>query len=427
MSITTQPASIPQAGQRRADREPPEISLVMPCYNEEACLRNTARALIQAFANRRIALHLVLVDNGSKDRTGEIIDELIAEGLPVVKVTVPVNQGYGHGIIQGLKHCAAPFIGYLCADGQVSAEDTVRIYTLVQGTDGRLLVKVRRRFRQDGLLRKITSIAYNGLMLALFGRLEVIDINGSPKIFSRDAFRRMRLESTDWFLDPEIMIKAKHIGLTPLEMNVRGLHRQGGKSNVRLATVLEFFKNIARYRFTGKISQWKKTLAQPLPADMRDAQAPGDKPPARAIPNPAAEWEGLLAQVRVLEQARFQDARGFLQKILTAAQCNGAPPRGEVYVTCANPGEAKGNHFHRKMGEWFAVVEGDATIELVDPETAKRRSIPLGVGRPRSVYVPAGLAHAVVNPSAAPAVCVAWAERDHDPDDVFPFTVWPPA
>ena len=103
------------------------------------------------------------------------------------------------------------------------------------------------------------------------------------------------------------------------------------------------------------------------------------------------------------------------------------PPRGEVYVTCATPGEAKGNHFHRKMGEWFAVVQGEATIEIVDPETAQRRSIPLGVSRPRSVYIPPGLAHAVVNSSSAPVVCVAWAERDHDPDDVFPFAVWPPA
>lgn len=426
MSVTTQDLSALKASQPRADREPPEISLVMPCYNEEACLRNTARALIQAFANRRIALELVLVDNGSKDRTGEIIDELMEEGLPVVKVSIPVNCGYGHGIIQGLKHCSAPFIGYLCADGQVSAEDTVRIYTLVKGTDGRLLVKVRRRFRQDGLLRKITSICYNGLMLLVFGRLEVIDINGSPKMFSREAFRRMRLESADWFLDPEIMIKAKHMGLTALEMNVRGLLRQGGKSNVRLTTVLEFIKNMARYRLSGRISEWKKTLTQPLPPEGAAADPPVAAP--AAVPaRPAAEWEGLLGQVRVLEQARFQDARGYLQKILTAGQCDGTPPRGEVYVTCASPGEAKGNHFHRKMGEWFAVVEGEATIEIVDPETAKRRSVPLGVTRPRSVYIPPGLAHAVVNSSAAPVVCVAWAERDHDPDDVFPFSVWPPA
>jgi len=285
-------------------------------------------------------------------------------------------------------------------------------------------VKVRRRFRKDGLIRKITSIFYNGLMLLVFGRLEVIDINGSPKIFSRDAFRRMRLESVDWFLDPEIMIKAKHLSLTPLELNVRGLLRQGGKSNVRFTTVLEFFKNILAYRLSGKISAWKKTLSQPLPLE-EEGVAP-TVPPGAVAASHCEEWAGLLGQVRVLEQARFEDARGYLQKILTAGQCDGTAPRGEVYVTCASPGEAKGNHFHRKMGEWFAVVQGEAVIEIVDPLTGQRRSIPFGVSRPRSIYIPAGLAHAVVNRSNAPVVCVAWAERDHDPDDVFPFTVWPP-
>jgi dTDP-4-dehydrorhamnose 3,5-epimerase-like enzyme len=402
----------------------PDISLVIPCYNEEACLRVTARALLQAFANHKTRLELVLVDNGSRDRTREIIDELIADGHPVVKVTVPVNQGYGHGILEGLRHCSAPFLGYLCADGQVAPEDTVRVCRLILGTDGQMLVKVRRRFRKDGLKRKLISICYNGLMLLLFGRLEAIDLNGSPKVFSRESYRQMRLKSKDWFLDPEIMIKAKHLGLMVLEMNVRGLYRQGGQSNVRRTTCVEFLKNIVRYRFGGEIQRWKKTLDQPLPAEAgfpAAATAPttGSKPAYGISP------DGMPG-LRVLEQARFEDVRGYLQKILTAAQCEGKPPRGEVYVTCASPGEAKGNHLHRKMGEWFAVVEGEATLELHDPETGGRQSIALGMSRPRTVYVPPGLAHAVVNTGRIPAVCVAWAERDHDPQDVFPFRVWPP-
>jgi oxalate decarboxylase/phosphoglucose isomerase-like protein (cupin superfamily) len=127
----------------------------------------------------------------------------------------------------------------------------------------------------------------------------------------------------------------------------------------------------------------------------------------------------------VLEQARLSDARGYLQKILMASQCNGNPPRGEVYVTAALPGEAKGNHLHRKMGEWFAIVEGEGTVEICDPESGQRRSIPLGVSRPRSVYVPPGLAHAVVNTGKQTLVCVAWAERDYDAGDIFPYPVWP--
>jgi hypothetical protein len=52
-----------------------------------------------------------------------------------------------------------------------------------------MLVKVRRRFRKDRLKRKFVSICYNALMLLLFGRLEAIDLNGSPKVFSRESYR----------------------------------------------------------------------------------------------------------------------------------------------------------------------------------------------------------------------------------------------
>jgi dTDP-4-dehydrorhamnose 3,5-epimerase-like enzyme/SAM-dependent methyltransferase len=407
-------------------QERPEVSIVLPCYNEEKCLRNTARAILQAFANHRLRLELVMVDNGSRDGTVEIIDELIAAGLPVVKVVVPVNQGYGHGILEGLKRCRSPFVGYLCADGQVSAEDVVRIYRLVQGTDGRLLAKVRRRFRKDGLIRKISSIGYNSLMLLVFGRLEAIDINGSPKIFSREVYKAMQLESRDWFLDAEIVIKAKRLGLTVLELNVRGLSRQGGKSNVRLQTCLEFAKNIARHRFLRPFF-----VGSPAPSAAAGGGAEEVSPAPAAQVTAAhsgggkAASDGALEGIVVLEQPRFEDARGFLQKILLSSRWSGAQ-QGEVYVTSASSGEAKGNHFHQQMGEWFAVVQGEGSIEVCDPESGERRSIPLGVSRPRTVFIPAGVAHAVVNRGSEPLVCVACADAEHDPTDVFPFPVWPP-
>jgi len=410
-------------------QERPEISLVMPCYNEEKCLRNTARALLQAFANHGIRVELVLVDNGSHDHTGEIIDELIAVGLPVVKVVVPVNQGYGHGICEGLKHCCTLFVGYLCADGQVSAEDVVRIYRLVQGTDGRLLAKVRRRFRKDSWLRKITSICYNGLMLLVFGRLEAIDINGSPKIFSREVYNAMQLESKDWFLDAEVMIKAKRLDLTVIELNVRGLQRQGGKSNVRLQTCLEFLRNIVRYRLLRRFAV-ARPAASKSPSMPQAVEQISHVGTSAGSPAPSSSlqtaWNGALANICILEQPRFEDARGFLQKILLSSQWGDGATRGEIYVTAALPGEAKGNHFHLRMGEWFAVVQGEGAIEVCDPDSGERQSIPLGSSRPRTVFIPAGVAHAVVNCGTEPLVCVACADAQYNPGDIFPYPVWPP-
>lgn len=225
------------------------LSLAVPCYNEEESLRNTAVRLVRAFRERDLEVELVLVDNGSKDRTGAIIDELLAEGLPVVKEVVVVNQGYGYGVLRGLARCRGQFIGFICADGQVEAPDVARLYETLLNAKSPMLVKVRRRFRMDGFRRKVVSIIYNGVANMLFGGLGTIDINGNPKLFPRSYYERMNLASRDWFLDAEVMIKAKRLGLPVFELNVLGQMREGGASNVRATTIWEFLVNLARARF----------------------------------------------------------------------------------------------------------------------------------------------------------------------------------
>jgi glycosyltransferase involved in cell wall biosynthesis len=404
----------------------PDVSLVMPCYNEEVAIRVTAPELAHTFAREGVALQLVLVDNGSTDRTGAVIDELLKEGYPIKKVAFEKNQGYGGGILAGLRQCEAPVIGYLCADGQVSAEDTLMSYRLIRGREDRMLTKVRRRFRKDSWKRKIVSIIYNGLMQVLYGGLGAIDINGSPKIFSRETFEAMDIVSTDWFLDPEIIIKAKYLGLRTIEVDVEGHARKGGASNVNVNTCVEFVGNIVRYRFGNSLLAWRRKIdkARILRRDDRSSPFPGGDDRTRPVVDIPAEEAFLLPKgVRIITQNRYEDSRGFLQKVLTASQCNGNSPRGEVYVTSARPGESKGNHYHLNMGEWFTVIQGEGSLDIYDPKTDKRVSIPLGISKPRTVYVPAGLAHSVANKSRDMLICVAWAEKEHDPQDVHPLVI----
>jgi glycosyltransferase involved in cell wall biosynthesis len=230
----------------------PELSLVIPCYNEADVIRNTAVRLVRVFRDRDVNLELILVDNGSKDATGAIIDQLIADGLPIVKVTVPVNQGYGNGILMGLTATTGRLVGFSCADGQVEAHDVGKVYDVASNLRSPHLVKVRRRFRMDGFTRKIVSIVYNLGTIVMFGGLGSIDINGNPKIMPAEYLRMMNLESKDWFLDAEVMIKAKALKLPVFEMNVIAQMREGGKSNVRGSTIWEFVRNLWRFRFGGQ-------------------------------------------------------------------------------------------------------------------------------------------------------------------------------
>jgi dTDP-4-dehydrorhamnose 3,5-epimerase-like enzyme len=255
-------------------------------------------------------------------------------------------------------------------------------------------------------------------MYVLFGWLGSVDLNGSPKLFSRDAYLRMRLVSDDWFLDPEIMIKAHDMGLQVIELNVVGQLRRGGRSHVRSHTVFEFVKNIVRYRWGEALRAWRATLRSDSPTA---AAARASTQPQPIDSNASAP--GTLADVRELRQPRHVDGRGFLQKVLTASQCGGEPPGGEVYVTAATSGQSKGHHYHLKMGEWFSVIQGRAELYLVDPRTGDTQRRSLSVDAPSVVYVPAGIAHALYNAGPDDMLCVAWAEREHDPTDVMPYRI----
>ncbi|MCO6511887.1 MAG: glycosyltransferase family 2 protein, partial [Aridibacter famidurans] len=242
-------------GQRSNKSKRPDVSFVVPCYNEEDLVGYTLPRLESAFKKAGFNLELVAVDNGSTDRTGELIDELAKDHPSIVKHRVEVNQGYGNGILQGITRCTAPWIGMIPADGQVDAEDVVRLYEAVITTNGNVVGKVRRRFRMDGLYRKVVSTSYNVFVRLLYPRLESIDINGSPKLLPAEVLRAMDLRSKGWLLDPEIMIKAHYMGLRVLELNVFARMRGNGVSHVRAETCWEFLYYLIRFRFSRK---WKR-------------------------------------------------------------------------------------------------------------------------------------------------------------------------
>lgn len=249
-----------------AESTAPEISFIMPCFNEEEVIEYTIPRFIRAFADAGYRLELVACDNGSSDRTSEILQRFAQSGLPLVIHRIELNEGYGKGVLESLPYCSAEWIGIIPADGQVDAEDVVRVYESVMHSDGRVLGKVHRRFRLDGALRSLVSAAYNIFMRLLWPHLGSFDVNGSPKLLHRSVIESMKLESKDWLLDAEIMIKAHHMNLRVLEMNVFARMREHGSSHVAPGTAWEFVKRLLRFRFGSELARWRREWRQNLEA-----------------------------------------------------------------------------------------------------------------------------------------------------------------
>ena len=243
----------------------PDLSLVIPCYNEEDVVTYTVHRLLGAFERAGYRLELVMVDNGSSDGTGTILRELAARGSSVVYHRVEKNEGYGHGVLSGMPHCTAPWVGLIPADGQVDAEDVVRLYEMAVLSKENVVAKVRRRFRMDGATRKVVSFGYNIFIRLLWPGLGW-DVNATPKILPRHLIAAMQLTSKGWALDPEIIIKAHYIGVRVIELNILSRERCIGSSKIRAAAMWELVRSMIGFRFSPQLrqlrAQWKDRVPE---------------------------------------------------------------------------------------------------------------------------------------------------------------------
>jgi glycosyltransferase involved in cell wall biosynthesis len=229
----------------------PELSVVVLCYRSGGAARSFAAHISRSLLDAGIDNYqLVLVGNyvaGGGDTTPDVVRELAA-GDPRIVCSAVMKEGMmGWDLRCGLALATGQYLAVIDGDGQVLVEDLVRVYRLLreQGLD---LAKTYRRQRGDGLKRKLLSMVFNGLFHVLFPGLLVRDINAKPKILTRAAFERMTLQSTDWFIDAEIMIQARGLGLRVGETETEFLGLTGRRSFIKLAAVFEFLHNLLRYR-----------------------------------------------------------------------------------------------------------------------------------------------------------------------------------
>jgi hypothetical protein len=149
---------------------------------------------------------------------------------------------------RGLEAASGASLVVIDGDEQNPFEDVLRAHRLLESS-GADLVKGRRTSRFDGPLRHFVSLAYNATFLALFRTQGLWDINGKPKGLRRSAYEQLRLTADDWFIDAEIVLQARDLGMTITELPVVFHENRDRRSFVHVGAVLEFLKNMARSRF----------------------------------------------------------------------------------------------------------------------------------------------------------------------------------
>jgi glycosyltransferase involved in cell wall biosynthesis len=202
------------------------LSVVMPAFNEEANVQEAVRRAT-AVGERLCAEHeVVVVDDGSSDRTGELVEKAAADDPRVVLVRHPRNRGYGEAVRTGLRAARMDLVLLTDADNQFDLDELESFLPWIARVD---VVAGYRQDRQDPFSRRFLARGWNYLVRALF-YVPVRDIDCAFKLFRRSVFSELDLESVGAMINTELMVKLGRSGAGVVELGVHHYPRRAGRA-----------------------------------------------------------------------------------------------------------------------------------------------------------------------------------------------------
>lgn len=224
----------------------PSLTVFFPCHNEEEnVVRVTEAALRMA---RRVAPdhEVIIVDDGSQDRTGALADELAARYPGEVRAVHNVpNRGYGGALQRGFYEAAKDWIFYTDGDGQFDVEEIDKLIPLLADHD---IASAYRLDRKDNWVRRLNAKCWTWLVGVVLG-LRIRDVDCAFKIYPRRFIQQVRLRSQGALIDAEMLARATRAGYRIGQIGVHHHPRVAGESSGgNLRVILRAFRELLRLR-----------------------------------------------------------------------------------------------------------------------------------------------------------------------------------
>ena len=222
------------------------LSYFFPAHNEEANLAGLVEEALATLPGLADTFEIIAVDDGSKDRTPAIADELAAAHPDVVRaVHHEVNRGYGAALRSGLAAARYELVAFTDGDRQFRVADLGRLTERLAEPDAPAVVAGYRIKRADPLIRTIYARLYRLANRVFFG-LRVTDVDCACKLFRRESLEGLRVESGGAFFSAELLIKLQAAGRSVAEVGVPHYPRTAGsptgaKPSVVLRAVKDFW------------------------------------------------------------------------------------------------------------------------------------------------------------------------------------------
>ena len=226
----------------------PELSVVIPAFNEESRLPTTLARVKSYLEGKAIPNEVIVVDDGSQDKTFAVAQQ-IHSGIPQLRILANVrNRGKGFSVRRGFLEARAPLVLFTDADLSAPIEEYEKLRSALESNDaaiGSRALKQSEVFRRQSVFREWSGKIFNQVM-RLFTGLKFHDTQCGFKLFRREPFLPIFIaQRTEGFaFDVEILYLAHKSGLKVVEIPVRWGNVEG--TRVGLIAGVKSFAQIAR-------------------------------------------------------------------------------------------------------------------------------------------------------------------------------------
>jgi len=228
-----------------SDKPAISLSVFFPCHNEQDNIERVVQQTLEVLPTISDDFEIIIVNDGSADRTAEIADRL-ADANPSIRVVHhPVNRGYGGALQSGFRTASKEWVFYTDGDGQFDIHELPGILKHIDYCD---IVTCYRINRQDTPLRKFNGWAWSKLVNLLF-HFKIKDVDCAFKLYRREIFDHIEMHSEGALIDAEILARSCRAGYRITQCGVHHYPRTAGEqSGANCKVVLRAFKELFKLR-----------------------------------------------------------------------------------------------------------------------------------------------------------------------------------
>jgi glycosyltransferase involved in cell wall biosynthesis len=226
------------------------ISITMPAYNEEENIQAMVEDVVATMSTIDLNYEVIVVDDGSRDRTAQVVSSLAQDYPQVRLVKHEKNQGYGAAVFTGLTSATKDVVFFTDSDRQFDLAEITKLLEKIGPAD---LVVGYRAPRRDPFMRKLNGWGWSWLVTVLFG-YTARDIDCAFKLMKRDVIEQLKNEvcSRGATFSAEFLVRARRANFDIIEVPITG-HRPrvaGSPTGAKPAVILRAFKELIRFRIT---------------------------------------------------------------------------------------------------------------------------------------------------------------------------------